>query len=67
MEIVQVIIIIKFIIIENMRKHFQEIIEKYGSIEKLGCTRFEMLHGAFNPSIQEIKQLTDILVFNTSK
>ena len=45
----------------NMRKHFKSIKQQYGRVKGLGMDRFEQLTHAFNPSIQQIKEITDIL------
>ena len=67
MGIIQVLNLIILIKIGNIRKHYKEIKRKYNKIYKLGCNQFETLHRSINPTIEEIKQLTEILVINTTK
>ena len=49
----------------NMREHLKKNKKEFGPISKLGSRRFETLYTAFEPSLDELKQLTDILVTNS--
>lgn len=44
-----------------MRDHFQFVVKEYGSIPNIGERRFEKLRSAFDPTIEELNQLADIL------
>jgi hypothetical protein len=52
---------------KDIRSHFKTIVERFGKVKKLGQRRFEELRRAFNPTIAEIIQLTDILMNNSAK
>ena len=52
---------------KNLEEHFKSIKDKYGGISKLGIKRFKALRSAFNPSLLELSQLTDILIANIFK
>jgi hypothetical protein len=53
----------------NLRKHFQKLKEEFNkkslSWGKIGWNRFQDLRSAMNPTINEIRALTDILVKNS--
>jgi hypothetical protein len=51
----------------NMRVHLQSIVDRFGSIDKLGQRRFLQLYKACYPTIDEIRTLTDILVANSQR
>jgi hypothetical protein len=45
----------------NLKKHFASIKSTYGNVPRLGQGRFSALLSAFAPSIEEIKNITNIL------
>jgi hypothetical protein len=45
----------------NLKKHFRDISEKYGSVKGMCLDRYLSLRSAFNPSIQEILDICDLL------
>jgi hypothetical protein len=45
----------------NLRDHFAFIKLQYGAVKRLGCSRFKRLRCAFNPSIEDIKRVCDLL------
>lgn len=51
----------------NIKIHLNQIFKQFGSIKKLGTRRILQLCSVFEPSIEEISQLTNILNKNTIK
>lgn len=49
----------------NIRDHHKKITKEYGKIKKLGQRRFEELRAAFEPTSEEILELTNILIKNS--
>ena len=47
--------------VRNIRDHFQKVFTIYGSVKALGERRFQMLFHAFDPSLEQLKQLTSML------
>jgi hypothetical protein len=45
----------------NLREHYKSIKLQFGEIRGMGLDRFETLWRALNPSIEEIRQICDIL------
>jgi hypothetical protein len=45
----------------NLREHYKNIKLQFGEIRGMGLDRFETLWRALNPSIEEIRQICDIL------
>jgi hypothetical protein len=45
----------------NLKKHFRDISEKYGSVTEMCLDRYLSLRSAFNPSIQEILDICGLL------
>jgi hypothetical protein len=45
----------------NLREHYKNIKLQFGEIRGMGLDRFETLWRTFNPSIEEIQQICDIL------
>jgi hypothetical protein len=45
----------------KLRSHFSMVSESCGGVKKLGMDRFQALWRAFNPSIDELRQIVDIL------
>ncbi len=50
----------------NLRDHFNHLVKLYGRVKKLGQRRFQALRTAFNPNLEELQTLCEILV-NASK
>ena len=51
----------------NIRKHLNLNVNRFGPVKKLGQRRFLQLYHACQPTIQEIRKLNDILVFNSRR
>jgi len=48
----------------NLRTHFKQLKEMFGPVKKLGMRRFEQLRSAFNPTIEELKEISSIFKHN---
>lgn len=51
----------------SMRDHLKSLKARHGPVKALGSKNFEFLLQCFNPSIEQIKALIDILVTNSNK
>jgi len=47
---------------KNLRKHLKSICANFGPVKKLGQRRFQALRAAWNPTLEELKLLCEILV-----
>ncbi len=48
--------------VRNLRAHFNQMAKKHGYVKKIGQRRFEALRTAWNPTVEELQLLTEILV-----
>jgi len=51
----------------DIRKHFKMLKERFGGIKKLGLDRFQLLRRCFNPTIEELLILAQIIGENSQK
>ena len=51
----------------DIRKHFKMIKNQFGGIKKLGIDRFQLLRRCFNPSIEQLQSLSQILSENSQR
>lgn len=48
-------------------EHFQFVKKNYGSVFKLGNRRFQKIFGCLDPTIEEIKELCDMISESSQK
>lgn len=51
----------------SIRYHFNHVVKEIGPVNKLGMKRFETLRPNFNPTLQELKKIVDVLMENSCK
>ena len=53
--------------VRSLRVHFNQMTDKFGPVKKIGQRRFETLRTDWNPNIDELQLLTEILVSSSKR